>query len=274
MLQHLFLGPVGGGFEACSTLKIGLRLPTVEACHGMLQHLFLGPVGGGFEACSTLKIGLRLPTVEACHGMLQHLFLGPVGGGFEACSTLKIGLRLPTVEACHGMLQHLFLGPVGGGFEACSTLKIGLRLFGGKILGQNINPIPVQLFVRDGQYSWLNGASVIERTLVLFLGGNLQQPWQGQEQGYKAQPVFFFFFVVLCFDRLLVSSHCLLVSTVEPTEEGTTEPKRNKETTRSTTDLKKASGRTYVVQTPRVKVKMGNCIVLYVQFGCHQKAPS
>ena len=34
----------------------------------------------------------------------------------------------------------------------------------------------------------------------------------------------------------MVSSLCLLMSTVEPTEEGTPQPKRNKETTRSTTD--------------------------------------
>ena len=38
--------------------------------------------------------------------------------------------------------------------------------------------------------------------------------------------------------------------------------------------LEKASSSTYVVQTPRVKVKMGNCIVFYVQFGCHQRVPS
>ena len=40
----------------------------------------------------------------------------------------------------------------------------------------------------------------------------------------------------LCFDRSLLSSLCLLMSTVEPTDEGTTQHKRNKETTRSTTD--------------------------------------
>ena len=70
--------------------------------------------------------------------------------------------------------------------------------------------------------------------------GNLQQPWQGQEQGRKAQPgfpfIFRFFLAVLCFNRSLFSSLCLLMSTVEPTEEGTTQPKRNKETTRSTTN--------------------------------------
>ena len=36
--------------------------------------------------------------------------------------------------------------------------------------------------------------------------------------------------------RHLFSSFCLLMSTVEPDVEGTTQPKRNKETTRSTTD--------------------------------------
>ena len=45
-----------------------------------------------------------------------------------------------------------------------------------------------------------------------------------------------FFVAVLSFDRSLFSSLCLLMSTVEPTEEVTTEPKRNKETTRTTTD--------------------------------------
>ena len=47
------------------------------------------------------------------------------------------------------------------------------------------------------------------------------------------------------------------MSTVEPIEEGTTQPKRNKETTRGTIDcLQWANGegiRQYVVQTPRVK---------------------
>ena len=43
-------------------------------------------------------------------------------------------------------------------------------------------------------------------------------------------------FVLLCFDRSLFSSLCLLMSIVEPTEEGTTQPKRNKEATRRTTD--------------------------------------
>ena len=33
-------------------------------------------------------------------------------------------------------------------------------------------------------------------------------------------------------------------------------------------------GSTCVVQTPRVKVEMGDCFVLYVQFGCHQRVPS
>ena len=68
-------------------------------------------------------------------------------------------------------------------------------------------------------------------------------------------PPFFFFLVVLCFERPLLS--CLLMSTVEPTAEGTTQPKRNKETTRSTIcsgQLEKALGSTYVVQTPRVCV--------------------
>ena len=70
-------------------------------------------------------------------------------------------------------------------------------------------------------------------------------------------PPFFFFLVVLCFDRPVLSSLCLLISTVEPTAEGTTQPKRNKETTRSTVcsgQLEKALGSTYVVQTPRVYV--------------------
>ena len=40
----------------------------------------------------------------------------------------------------------------------------------------------------------------------------------------------------ILYTNLLFSSLCLVMSTVEPTEEGTTQPKRNKETTRSTTD--------------------------------------
>ena len=67
----------------------------------------------------------------------------------------------------------------------------------------------------------------------------------------------FFFLVVLCFDRPLFSPLYLLMSTVEPTAEGTTQPKRNKETTRSTIcsrQLEKALGSTFVVQTPRVCV--------------------
>ena len=67
-------------------------------------------------------------------------------------------------------------------------------------------------------------------------------------------PPLFFFLVVLCFDRPLSSSLCVLMFTVEPTTEGTTQPKRNKETTRSTVysgRLEKALGSTYVVQTPR-----------------------
>ena len=70
--------------------------------------------------------------------------------------------------------------------------------------------------------------------------GNLQHLRQGQ--GQTDQPVFFpfFFFAVLCcavcFERSLFSSLGLLISTAEPIEEGTTQPKRNMETTRSTTD--------------------------------------
>ena len=30
------------------------QAPTVEACRGMPQHLFLGTVGGGFEACRSM----------------------------------------------------------------------------------------------------------------------------------------------------------------------------------------------------------------------------
>ena len=65
-------------------------------------------------------------------------------------------------------------------------------------------------------------------------------------------PPFFFFLVVLCFDRPLLSSLCLLISTVERTEEGATQPKRTKETTRSTIcsgQLENALGSTYVVDT-------------------------
>jgi hypothetical protein len=72
-------------------------------------------------------------------------------------------------------------------------------------------------------------------------------------------PPCFFFLVVLCFDRPLLSSLCLLMSTVEPTAEGTTQPKRNKETTGvpqtvCSGQLEKALGSTYAVQTPMVCV--------------------
>ena len=68
--------------------------------------------------------------------------------------------------------------------------------------------------------------------------GNLRQFWWGQ--GHIVRSDFFLFFLVffcavVCFDRSLFSSLCLLMSTVEPTEEGTTPPKRNKEATRSAT---------------------------------------
>ena len=41
----------------------------------------------------------------------------------------------------------------------------------------------------------------------------------------SVSPPFLFFLVVLCFDRPLLSSLCLLMSTVEPTAEGTAQPK-------------------------------------------------
>ena len=79
-------------------------------------------------------------------------------------------------------------------------------IFSEKILDQHNNPTPEQLFVIDGQY----------RPTSFFR--------------------FFFFFAVLWFYRSLFSSLCLWMSTIKPTEEGTTQPKRNKETTISTTD--------------------------------------
>ena len=57
--------------------------------------------------------------------------------------------------------------------------------------------------------------------------GNVQHPRQGQ--GTQTNLFFFVFFSVLCFDKSLFSSFCLLMSTVERTEEGTTQPKRNQE---------------------------------------------
>ena len=59
---------------------------------------------------------------------------------------------------------------------------------------------------------------------------------QGKDRGAQFNLFPPFFFAVLCFDRSLFSSFCLPMSIAEPTEEGTTQPKRNKETTRSTTD--------------------------------------
>ena len=58
----------------------------------------------------------------------------------------------------------------------------------------------------------------------------------GFQAGRLVLLFFLFLVVLLCFDRPLLSSLCLLMSTVEPTAEGTTQPKRNKETTRSTTN--------------------------------------
>ena len=74
--------------------------------------------------------------------------------------------------------------------------------------------------------------------------GNLQQCWEGQGHTVKPEsPPPPFFFAVLCFDRSWSSLLCLLMSTVEPTAEGTPQPKRNKETARGTTDcLQRAMG--------------------------------
>ena len=130
-----------------------------------------------------------LQDATACCSMPQHLLLRPVGGGFEACHT-----------ACHSMPQHT-------------------ENWVGTLLAKNIGPKyqshPTAVICqRWTVLQKLDGASVIEMTLVRFLG------------------------VAICKNpgRSLFSSLCLLMSTVQPTEEGTTEPNRNKETTRSTTD--------------------------------------
>ena len=128
---------------------------------------------------------------------------------------------------------------------------------------------------------WIDAVAVVHRSLVQLPVLSARCPTgrdcKGSSQAYF--PPVSFFLVVLCFGRPLLCSLCLLMSIVEPTAEGTTQPKRNKETTRvpqtvCSWQLEKALGNTYVVQTPRVKVEMGNCIVLYVQFGCHQRVPS
>ena len=87
---------------------------------------------------------------------------------------------------------------------------------------------------------WIDAVAVVDRSLVQLPVLSARCPTgrdcKGSSQAYFPPPPFFFFLVVLCFDRPLLSSLCLLMSTVEPTAEGTRQPKRNKETTRRTTD--------------------------------------
>ena len=120
--------------------------------------------------------------------------------------------QAPTVEACRSMLQHLLRGLLVGVLKhaaACrSTLKYGSGFFGKKY-GTKISIPSLSTHLSD-----------MASTLVVKCCIPVSTP----------------FFAVLCFDRSLFSPLCLLMSTVEPTEEGATQPKRNKETTRSATD--------------------------------------
>ena len=83
-----------------------------------------------------------------------------------------------------------------------------------------------------------NGASGMDRALVQFLGlvicSNAGRDRHNVQPDFPLSP--FFLFAVLCFNRPWFSSLCLLMSAVEPTLEGTTQPERNTETTRITSD--------------------------------------
>ena len=161
-----------------------------------------------------------------------NIFFQSVDLTYCFVDAIKQGINFSLVLSKHQWSKHAApdFGACWWGF-CCSTLKIGLGLLGEKNSDQNMNPTPDAQFVRDGQYS--NGNSVP-------VTGRLNS-WDRRyvasqaAAGYIYQPVFFIFFAVLCCDRSLFSSRCLLRSTVEPTEEAT-QPKRNKETTRSTTD--------------------------------------
>ena len=146
---------------------------------------------------------------------------------------LHMRSQAPTVEACRSMPQHLFLGPVGGCFEACRSMLQHTDFLGQKYwtkisissLSSHLSEMARTLVVR-----WCICDCEVYGSIPGI--GNLLKARQGQ--GHTVQPVFFL--AVLCFGRLLFSSLCVLMSTVEPIEELTTQPKRNKETTRSTTD--------------------------------------
>ena len=44
----------GAGGALCESGSEGPFSPTVEACRRIPQHLFWGPVGGGFEVCCSM----------------------------------------------------------------------------------------------------------------------------------------------------------------------------------------------------------------------------
>ena len=148
------------------------------------------------------------------------------------------------------MPQHLFLGLVGGGFEACRSMPQHTENWVGTFRGNNVGPKcqshPCAVIrQRWTVLSWLNGAPVIERLWFHSWEWRSATPLAGAGAGAHGPTWFFpfFFFALLCFDRSLFSSLCLLMSAVEPTEEGTTHPNSNQETTRSTTGcLQWASG--------------------------------
>ena len=58
------------------------QAPMVEACCSMLQHLFLGPVGRGFEACRSMRqhteICSVLPLQTMLYGVVSDMHLHDV----------------------------------------------------------------------------------------------------------------------------------------------------------------------------------------------------
>ena len=167
---------------------------------------------------------------------------------------------------CRRMPQHLILGLVGGGFEACRSVLQHAAARGNmpqhtensaqtKILIPSLSTCAVE---NDGTLvDRCSGCGIQVPDSIPRAVNTMSYRQRQQRSRLTYFPPCFFFLVVLCFDRPLLSSLCLLMSTVEPTAEGTTQPKRNKETTRGTVcsgQLEKALGSTYVVQTPRVCV--------------------
>ena len=79
------------------------------------------------------------------------------------------GSQAPTIEACHSMLQHTenWVGTFGG-----ENIRPKYQYHPSAVICQRWTVL-----------SWLNGASVIERTLVPFLGGAIcSNPGRGRSR--------------------------------------------------------------------------------------------